>query len=410
MTKYKSKLSLPFKIFIALILGVLFGIAMTGNSQIAVTYIKPFGDGFLALIKMVVIPLVFCSLLVGVGSLNNIKQLGRFGIKTIIFFMFTTSIAVMLGLVLSNLLNVSAGFSMNTNIINKSDVIMKKAPTIAETIINIIPSNPIKSLVDGNMLQIITFAIILGIALLESGEKGREVFGIFETIANAMYKIISWIMKLAPIGVFALIVPAIATNGAVVIGSLLKLILVAYFVSIAHIILVYGLSVKLIGKINPLRFFKTVIPAMLTAFSTSSSSGTLPVSMNVAEKLGVSKTVTSFVLPLGSTINMDGTAIYQGVCAIFIAKVFGVDLTVGQQLVIILSATLASIGTAGVPGAGMIMLAMVLQSVGLPVEGIALVAGIDRPLDMMRTVVNVTGDITCSVIVANTENKINHEN
>ncbi|MFM1533816.1 dicarboxylate/amino acid:cation symporter [Helcococcus ovis] len=410
MTKYKSKLSLPFKIFIALILGVLFGIAMTGDSQIAVTYIKPFGDGFLALIKMVVIPLVFCSLLVGVGSLNNIKQLGRFGIKTIIFFMFTTSIAVMLGLVLSNLLNVSSGFSMNTNIINKSDVIMKKAPTIAETIINIIPSNPIKSLVDGNMLQIITFAIILGIALLESGEKGREVFGIFETIANAMYKIISWIMKLAPIGVFALIVPAIATNGAVVIGSLLKLILVAYFVSIAHIILVYGLSVKLIGKINPLRFFKTVIPAMLTAFSTSSSSGTLPVSMNVAEKLGVSKTVTSFVLPLGSTINMDGTAIYQGVCAIFIAKVFGVDLTVGQQLVIILSATLASIGTAGVPGAGMIMLAMVLQSVGLPVEGIALVAGIDRPLDMMRTVVNVTGDITCSVIVANTENKINHKN
>lgn len=410
MTKYKSKLSLPFKIFIALILGVLFGIAMTGDSQIAVTYIKPFGDGFLALIKMVVIPLVFCSLLVGVGSLNNIKQLGRFGIKTIIFFMFTTSIAVMLGLVLSNLLNVSSGFSMNTNIINKSDVIMKKAPTIAETIINIIPSNPIKSLVDGNMLQIITFAIILGIALLESGEKGREVFGIFETIANAMYKIISWIMKLAPIGVFALIVPAIATNGAVVIGSLLKLILVAYFVSIAHIILVYGLSVKLIGKINPLRFFKTVIPAMLTAFSTSSSSGTLPVSMNAAEKLGVSKTVTSFVLPLGSTINMDGTAIYQGVCAIFIAKVFGVDLTVGQQLVIILSATLASIGTAGVPGAGMIMLAMVLQSVGLPVEGIALVAGIDRPLDMMRTVVNVTGDITCSVIVANTENKINHKN
>lgn len=410
MTKNKNKISLPLKIFIALILGVLLGITMTSHADIAVKYIKPFGDAFLALIKMVVIPLVFCSLLVGVGSLNNIKQLGRFGIKTILFFMFTTAFAVMFGLVLSNLLNVSAGFSMNADVIKKSDVLVKEAPTIAQTIINIIPSNPIKSLVEGNMLQIITFAIILGIALLESGEKGREVFGIFETIANAMYKIIAWIMNLAPIGVFALIVPAIATNGSAIIGSLLRLVMVAYFVSIVHIILVYGLSVKIIGKMNPLRFFRTVIPAILTAFSTSSSSGALPVSMNVAEKLGVSKSVSSFVLPLGSTINMDGTAIYQGVCAIFIAKVFGVELSIGQQLVIILSSTLASIGTAGVPGAGMIMLAMVLQSVGLPVEGIALVAGIDRPLDMMRTVVNVTGDITCSVIVANTEGKLKNRN
>lgn len=407
MKKEEKRLSLPIKILIALVLGVLVGVVMTDHSKIAITYIKPFGDAFLALIKMVVIPLVFCSLLVGVGSLNNIKQLGRFGLKTIIFFMFTTSFAVMLGLFLSNLLDVSAGFSMSSDMVKKSDVVVKEAPTISQTIINIIPSNPVKSLVDGNMLQIITFAIILGIALLESGEKGKEVFGIFETIANAMYKIISWIMNLAPIGVFALIVPAIATNGSAIIGSLLRLILVAYFVSIVHIILVYGMSVKFIGKLNPIKFFKNVIPAMLTAFSTSSSSGTLPVSMNVSEKLGVSKSVSSFVLPLGTTINMDGTAIYQGVCAIFIAKVFGVDLSLGQQLIIVLSSTLASIGTAGVPGAGMIMLAMVLQSVGLPVEGIALVAGIDRPLDMMRTVVNVTGDITCSVIVANTENKLN---
>ncbi|MFM1525655.1 MULTISPECIES: dicarboxylate/amino acid:cation symporter [Helcococcus] len=407
MKKEEKRLSLPIKILIALVLGVLVGIVMTDHSKIAITYIKPFGDAFLALIKMVVIPLVFCSLLVGIGSLNNIKQLGRFGLKTIIFFMFTTAFAVMLGLFLSNLLDVSAGFSMSSDMVKKSDVVVKEAPTISQTIINIIPSNPVKSLVDGNMLQIITFAIILGIALLESGEKGKEVFGIFETIANAMYKIISWIMNLAPIGVFALIVPAIATNGSAVIGSLLRLILVVYFVSIVHIILVYGMSIKFIGKLNPIKFFKNVMPAILTAFSTSSSSGTLPVSMNVSEKLGVSKSVSSFVLPLGSTINMDGTAIYQGVCAIFIAKVFGVDLTLGQQLIIVLSATLASIGTAGVPGAGMIMLAMVLQSVGLPVEGIALVAGIDRPLDMMRTVVNVTGDITCSVIVANTENKLN---
>ncbi|MFM1580909.1 dicarboxylate/amino acid:cation symporter [Helcococcus bovis] len=407
MKKEEKRLSLPIKILIALVLGVLVGIVMTDHSKIAITYIKPFGDAFLALIKMVVIPLVFCSLLVGIGSLNNIKQLGRFGLKTIIFFMFTTAFAVMLGLFLSNLLDVSAGFSMSSDMVKKSDVVVKEAPTISQTIINIIPSNPVKSLVDGNMLQTITFAIILGIALLESGEKGKEVFGIFETIANAMYKIISWIMNLAPIGVFALIVPAIATNGSAVIGSLLRLILVVYFVSIVHIILVYGMSIKFIGKLNPIKFFKNVMPAILTAFSTSSSSGTLPVSMNVSEKLGVSKSVSSFVLPLGSTINMDGTAIYQGVCAIFIAKVFGVDLTLGQQLIIVLSATLASIGTAGVPGAGMIMLAMVLQSVGLPVEGIALVAGIDRPLDMMRTVVNVTGDITCSVIVANTENKLN---
>lgn len=402
----KRGISLPVKIMIALVIGIIVGVLLSDHAEFATTYIKPFGDIFLSLIKMVVVPLVFASLITGVGSLSDIKQLGRFGLKTVLYFMFTTAFAVAIGLLFANVFNPAGGFVLNENMALDSKEIVEEAPGLAKTIIGIVPTNPFTALTEGNMLQIIVFAIIFGIALLKLGEKGQKVFSVFETIADAMYLIVGWIMKLAPIGVFALIVPVIAENGAEIIGSLLKLILVAYAASFVHAGLVYGSTVSILGKMNPIKFFRKALPGSLTAFSTSSSSGALPVSMECANDLGVSKPVASFVLPLGATINMDGTAIYQGVCVIFIAKVFGIDLSFSQQLMVILSATLASIGTAGVPGAGMIMLTMVLQSVGLPVAGIALVAGIDRPLDMIRTAVNVTGDMSCAVIVARSEGEL----
>ncbi|NLD18133.1 MAG: dicarboxylate/amino acid:cation symporter, partial [Tissierellia bacterium] len=278
-----------------------------------------------------------------------------------------------------------------------------EAPPFIQTLVNIIPSNPLKSIVNGDMLQIIVFALIFGVGLLVIGEKGKIVFSIFDSIAEAMYAITRFIMSLAPIGVFGLIAPVIAQNGPEVLLPLLKLIAIVYLASIVHIVVVYGLSVKFLSGINPIEFAKKAFPAWATAFTTSSSSGTLPVTMQCAETLGVPQPISSFVLPLGATINMDGTAIYQGVSALFIAQVFGVNLSISQQLTIILTATLASVGTAGVPGAGMIMLAMVLQSVGLPVEGIALVAGVDRILDMMRTSLNVLGDLTASTFVTKTE-------
>ncbi|NLD16711.1 MAG: dicarboxylate/amino acid:cation symporter, partial [Tissierellia bacterium] len=278
-----------------------------------------------------------------------------------------------------------------------------EAPPFIQTLVNIIPSNPLKSIVNGDMLQIIVFALIFGVGLLVIGEKGKIVFSIFDSIAEAMYAITRFIMSLAPIGVFGLIAPVIAQNGPEVLLPLLKLIAIVYLASIVHIIVVYGLSVKFLSGINPIEFAKKAFPAWATAFTTSSSSGTLPVTMQCAETLGVPQPISSFVLPLGATINMDGTAIYQGGSALFIAQVFGVNLSISQQLTIILTATLASVGTAGVPGAGMIMLAMVLQSVGLPVEGIALVAGVDRILDMMRTSLNVLGDLTAATFVTKTE-------
>lgn len=402
--KQKKGLSLPMQVMIALVLGIIVGIMMTNSVDIAKTYIKPFGDAFLALIKMVVVPLVFSSLVVGIGGLDDVKQLGRFGAKTLIYFLCTTAIAITIGLVMANVFNVGGGFAMEAEAGKTIEV--AESQGFSQTLINMIPTNPIKALAEGNMLQIIVFAVVLGTAFLMLGERGKKMFEWFNTFADAMYMIVGWVMKVAPIGVFALIVPVIAEYGPAVIGSLLKLVIIVYVSCILHAILVYGSAVSVIGKMNPVKFFKGVFPASITAFSTSSSSGTLPVTMECVSKLGVSKPVYSFVLPLGATINMDGTAIYQGVCAIFIAQVFGINLTLGQQVTIVLSATLASIGTAGVPGAGMVMLAMVLEAVGLPIEGIALVAGVERPLDMMRTSVNVTGDTSCAVVVARTEGEM----
>ncbi|MBM7870695.1 Na+/H+-dicarboxylate symporter [Clostridium pascui] len=402
----ERKMSLVTKIMIGLILGVIVGLFFTSSPKFASDYIKPIGTLFLNLIKMTIVPLVFASLVIGAASVGDIKKLGRIGGKTILYFFLTTGVAIAIGLVLANVFKPGVGVKLIAGAQPK----VNQAPSLIQTLIDIIPTNPIDALVKGNMLQIIFFAIFTGVSATYIGEKGEVYLKFCNSLAEIMYKITEMIMNLAPYGVFALIVPVIAANGPKVLLPLIKLILVCYAGFILHSILVYSLSIKAFSKISPAEFFKGVSGPAALAFSTSSSSGTLPLTIKtVMEKFGVSEGIASFVLPLGATINMDGTAIYQGVSAIFIAQVYGIALTPGQQITVLLTALLASIGTAGVPGAGFMMLMMVLSSVGLPLEGAALIAGIDRILDMGRTSVNVIGDVAGSIVVGATENEIDYD-
>ncbi|WP_034868464.1 dicarboxylate/amino acid:cation symporter [Clostridium lundense] len=400
-------MSLVTKIMIGLILGVIVGLLFVPAPKIATTYIKPIGTLFLNLIKMTIVPLVFASLVVGAASIGDVKKLGRIGGKTMIYFFATTAIAIVIGLILANIFKPGVGAPLVQGAQQKAT----EAPSLIQTLLDIVPTNPVDALAKGNMLQIIFFALFTGVGATYIGEKGQPYLKFCESLAEIMYKITEVIMNLAPYGVFALIVPVIATNGPKVLLPLMKVILVCYLGFILHAIIAYSFSVKAFSKISPLEFFKGASPATAIAFSTSSSSGTLPITIKtVRETFGVSEGIASFVLPLGTTINMDGTAIYQGVCAIFIAQAYGIPLTIGQQLTILLTALLASVGTAGVPGAGFMMLMMVLSSVGLPLEGAALIAGIDRILDMGRTAVNVTGNVAASIVVGATEGELNYDN
>lgn len=398
----KRKVSLTMRIFIALVLGVVVGIAMQGVSDVAESYIMPFGTIFLNLIKMVVVPVVLLSIMQGIISLQDVKKVGSIGIKTVVYYMCTTAFAVTLGLLFANLLNVGAGYNLGTEELVYEAA---EAPSFMDTLVNIFPSNAIQPLASATMLQVIVIALFFGFGIIVAGEKGKVAKDVIDSFSEVSFKVMEMIIKLSPIGVFALICPVVASNGPAVLLPLLKVIGVAYLTYVVHMVVVYSSTVKVIAGMSPVTFFKGMSQAMIFAFSSASSVGALPFNLECTQKLGARKEVASFVLPLGATINMDGTAIYQGVCAIFIAQIFGFDLTISQQITIILTATLASIGTAGVPGSGMIMLAMVLESVGLPLEGIALVAGIDRILDMGRTCVNITGDAACTICVDSMEKK-----
>ena len=397
----KAKLSLAVQIFIALVLGIVVGILLTGQSAFAAKYIKPFGTIFLNLVKWVVTPLVFFSIMAGVISMRDIHKVGSVGVKTLVYYLCTTALAIIIGLSIANLFRGAFPVLETANL----EYAAKDPVSFMDTLVGIFPSNFVKPFADANMLQIIVASLFIGFALLLVGEKKQMVFKLVETLNDTFMKAMEFIIKLSPIGVFCLICPVVAENGPKILGSLAIVLLVAYLAYIIHMAVVYSLAVKAGAGMSPLTFFKGMAPAMIMAFSSASSVGTLPLNIECSEKLGADKDVSAFVLPLGATINMDGTAIYQGVCAVFIASCFGIQLTLPQMLTIVLTATLASIGTAGVPGAGMIMLAMVLQSVGLPVEGIALVAGIDRIFDMGRTTVNITGDASCAVIVSAMERR-----
>ena len=402
MRKEKKKMSLAMQIFIALVLAIAAGLLLQKHAQFAETYIKPFGTIFLNLLKFIVVPIVLFSIMCGIISMRDIKKVGAIGLKTVVYYMCTTAFAITIGLIGGNL------FKKMFPVIATTDLSYQvgEKTSLMDTIVNIFPSNFISPMAEANMLQVIVMALLIGFAIILVGEeKNTRIITACNDLNDVFMKCMEMILKLSPIGVFCLLCPVVAANGATIIGSLAMVLLAAYVCYIVHAVVVYSFAVKTIGGISPLTFFKEMLPAIMFAFSSASSVGTLPINMECTEKLGTSREIASFILPLGATINMDGTAIYQGVCAIFIASCYGIHLTLPQMLTIIFTATLASIGTAGVPGAGMVMLAMVLTSVGLPVDGIALVAGVDRIFDMGRTTVNITGDASCCVIVSNLEKK-----
>ena len=402
--KEKKKLSLPVKIFIGMALGIVAGLifAYCSLGDFTTEWIKPIGTIYVNLLKFLVVPVVLFSIADGVISLHDLKRVGSVGIKTFVYYMFTTALAVVIGLALVNLFK-GAFTPLPSAELGGLAYEAKEAPSVMQTIVNIFPSNFFEPMVKADMLPVIVISIFLGAGVLAAGEKGQKIGELINCGLEVVMKIMMMIISLTPIGVFCLMTNVVAVNGPQIVGKLALIIGVAYLGYIIHVVVVYGLSVRFLSKMNPFKFFKGIAPAMITAFTTTSSNATLPINIECCNDMGAEPEISAFVLPLGATINMDGTAIYQAVCAVFIACCYGMDLTLGNMAMIVLTATLASIGTAGTPGAGMIMLAMVLTSVGLPVEGIALIAGVDKLFDMGRTALNITGDATCALWVSRVE-------
>ena len=376
----KKKLSLPAQIFIALLLGIVVGLAFyfMGKPEITTNYLKPFGTIFVNLLKFIVVPVVLLSMIDGIVSMGDMKKVGSVGWKTVAYFLVTTAIACVIGQVWEKA--TSANFM--------------------DTLIGIFPSNLWVSFRTSNMLQVIVIAILLGGGILTAGEKGKLAQDMVTSLYAVIERVMAFIISLSPIGVFTMMAWVVATQGPEILGSLGIVLGCAYLGYIVHAVLCYSVSAKAFAGINPITFFKKASPAMIFAFTSTSSAATIPLSMECSEDLGAENDISSFVIPLGATINMDGTSIMQGVAVVFVAQAFGIQLSPADYLTVIATATLASIGTAGVPSVGLVTLAMVFDSVGLPVAGIGLIMGIDRILDMARTAVNITGDAVCTTIVA----------
>ena len=402
----KRRISLPVQILMALILGIAVGLVcfFTGMADFTTSYLKPFGTIFVNLLKFIVVPVVLLSMIDGIVSMDDMKKVGSVGVKTMAYFLVTTAIACVIGLVFANIFN-SAGLFPTLSL--EEGAVWEKATSanFMDTLVGIFPSNMWDAFVKANMLQVIVIAILLGGGILSAGENGKLAQDMVTSLYAVIERVMAFIISLSPIGVFTMMAWVVATQGAEILGHLALVLLCAYLGYIVHAVMVYSLSAQVFAGMNPIRFFKGAAAAMIFAFTSTSSAATLPVSKECAAELGADDDISAFVLPLGSTINMDGTAIYQCVATVFLATCAGVHLTMGQMVTIVVTATLASIGTAGVPGAGMVMLAMVLQSVNIPVEGIALVAGIDRIFDMGSTTVNITGDDACAVIVSRLEDR-----
>jgi len=410
-----SNSDLTHRILIAMIVGGLLGILINWLAH-DVAWIRHYivdglfdviGSIFVAALKMLVVPLVFVSLVNGVTNLGDPAALGRLGAKSLALYVLTTCIAISLALLLAALVEPGSGLDLTNHALNFP---AQKAPELTQVLIDLVPSNPIAALAQGKMLQIIVFSLLFGVAITLAGEQGRHVVSFFGDLDVVIMKMVDLIMALAPIGVFALIARTFADQGLDVLLPLASYFLVVTGALLVHLTLSYSLLLSLAGGLSPLTFIRKMRPPMLFAFSTASSAATIPVTLKTVEnRLGVKNAVASFTVPLGATINMDGTAIMQGVATVFIATVYNVDLTTMDYLAVILTATLASIGTAGVPGVGLIMLAMVLQQVNLPIEGIALIIGVDRLLDMMRSAVNIAGDGTVSCLVAKSEGALDKQ-
>ncbi len=416
-SKKTKKIGLTTRIFIALILGALVGVIM--HYFVPSGYIKDtvlvngvfyvVGNGFLRLMQMLVVPLVFCSLVCGSAAIGDTKTLGKVGVKTLAFYLLTTALAVTVALSLANVINPGIGLNME-DIMAADNAAVTTEVSFADTLLNIIPKNPIQGLAEGNMLQIILFALIIGIILAKLGEKTAVVANFFSQFNEIMMEMTMMVMSLAPFGVFCLIAKTFSGIGFDAFIPLLKYMCGVLLALAVQCFVVYMVMLKIFTGLSPIRFIKKFFPVMAFAFSTATSNATIPLSIDtLAEKMGVSRRISSFTIPLGATINMDGTAIMQGVAVVFASQAFGIPLGIREYIMVIATATLASIGTAGVPSVGLITLSMVFNSVGLPIEGITLIMGIDRILDMARTAVNITGDAVCTTVVASQNKELDRD-
>lgn len=415
--KERKPMGLSTKIFMALIVGALLGVGIhyfmpAGYLRDTIIIEGVFyvvGQGFIRLMQMLVVPLVFCSLICGSMAIGDTKTLGKVGIKTVLFYLFTTAVAVVIALATAYVINPGIGLDMDA--VQTSEVTATATDTsLVDTLLNIIPKNPVSSMASGDMLPIIVFALFVGIMLAKLGSKASTVANFFSEFNDVMMEMTMAVMKIAPIGVFCLIARTFANLGFSAFKPMIKYmgsVTIALFI---QCFVIYQVLLFVFTRLNPMKFIKKFAPVMGFAFSTATSNATIPMSIDTLhKKMGVSKQISSFTIPLGATVNMDGTSIMQGVAVVFIAQAYGIDLTPANLATVVVTATLASIGTAGVPSVGLVTLSMVLASVGLPVEGIALIMGIDRILDMMRTAVNITGDAVCTTIIAEQEKALNRE-
>ena len=395
---HRFSTSLTTQIGIALLLAVVAGVLLRNQADFVNTYIKPIGVIFLNLLKFIVVPLVLFSIMAGILSMNDISKVGKLGLRALLYFMTTTLFAVTLGLVVPSLLKgVLPTIHISTNAV--VEVVETPRLSVMEQLVEMFPSNILAPVSSMAMMQVIVIALFFGIAMVHVGEKGEMARKVTLSFNEVVCKILEYIMALAPIGVFCMLTPVVVENGPAVLGSYAALLGLAYLCFATHAGVVYSSAVGLIGRLSPLKFFKEMQPAMLFAFSSDSSVATLPYTMQCTEKMGVNKDIGRFVLSLGATINMDGVAIYLGVASVFMANCCGIDLTMSQYLAIAFASTVASIGTPGIPGGSLALMAMVFASAGIPVECVAVAAGIDRLIDMGRTVMSVTGDASCAVVM-----------
>lgn len=405
MAKSKSaSMGLAMQMLIGLVLGVIVGMFL--DSQFATTYVKPFGDLFIRLIRMVVVPLVFATLVAGAAGISDVSKLGRVAIKTLVIFMVTSAIAVIFGLLIANIIDPGIGLTLSTEGLKAAQV---KAPSFVQTLLDIVPINPMEAFAKGSILQIIFFAIMFGFCLNFLGEKGKPVYHFFDIVGNLMIHMTQVVMRYAPIGVFALMAVVVSQHGLAVLLPLGKLILASFIATALLVILIYIPIVVFIIRIPVGEYFKGIFEPWLIAFTTCSSAAAMAANLVASRRLGATNSIASFTVPLGNTINMNGTAVYMGVCAVFAAQIYDLPLTMGDQVIVVITGVLAAVGTAGVPGAGLIMSTLVFTQIGIPLEVIALIAGVDRVLDMIRTSINVVGDSTTTLMVSRMEGELGSE-
>lgn len=404
MSSNKVKISLAWQMMIGLALGVVVG-AMV-DAELAKTYLQPLGDLFIRLIRMVVVPLVIATIIAGAAGISDTSKLGRVATKVLIVYAITTAISVTIGLLFAGVIQPGMGLDLSTEGLQAKAV---TPPKLVDTLLAIVPINPMDAFAKGNMLQIIFFAVIFGFGLSGLGERGKPVLKFFEIVGDTMIRVTHMVMLYAPIGVFGLMSYTVSRHGLGVLLPLAKLILSSFLATATLVFVILVPMVMILGKTPMMKFLKGIFEPWLIAFTTCSSAAALPANLTAARKLGATKSIASFSIPLGNTVNMNGTAVYMGVCSIFAAEVYGLDLTMADQITIVLMGVLAAVGTAGVPGAGLIMTTIVFTQVGIPLEAVALIAGVDRILDMIRTSINVVGDVASAIIVTNMEGDLDSE-